>query len=163
MISGRNNKNNACWLVPGLRWSIARNASLLFVALPVVAGCQRGPALPELVPVEGTVTLEGVPIVEGAVSFHEEGASAGTGYCPTGETDESGKYRLFVQRQPGCPAGRYHVVVFANERIEYVPSVPPRLPRSIINRRYNDPRKTPLRVEVRRETPPGAYDLKLER
>lgn len=125
-------------------------------------GCQRGPNLPDLLPVQGTVRLGDELIREGAVSFHEEGAQAGTGYSPTGTIDEDGKYELFVHGQPGCPAGKYRVVVFANERITGASGGHAAMPKSIIDRRYNDRATTPLRVEVREDAAAGDYDLRIE-
>lgn len=84
-----------------------------FVALCVcallltsLAGCGGGAVNkgPSLVPVEGTVTMDGKPLAEASLMF-------GTGSA-FGETDASGHYSLKAQGgKPGCPVGEYKVIV----------------------------------------------------
>lgn len=74
--------------------------------LSPLAGCgggvvKKGPAL---VPVDGTVTLDGKPLAEASVMF-----GAGSAF---GQTDATGHYELKAQgAKKGCPVGDYKVVV----------------------------------------------------
>jgi predicted small lipoprotein YifL len=74
--------------------------------LTSLAGCGGGVANkgPSLVPVEGTITMDGKPLAEASLMF-------GTGSA-MGETDASGHYELKAQGgKKGCPAGEFKVVV----------------------------------------------------
>ncbi len=69
-----------------------------------IAGCSGGggEAEPELVPVSGTVTLDGDPV---------EGVSVMFGGVSLGTSDETGHYELSYQgKKPGVPVGS-HVVM----------------------------------------------------
>ncbi len=86
------------------------------IALPVacllilvVVGCGgRDPNLPKLVPVEGTVTLDGKPLGGTSVTFIPTGTTRGNGAM--GYTDAEGKYKLSDPRGgEGSPAGEYRV------------------------------------------------------
>jgi len=71
-----------------------------------LTGCGGKGAIktPALVPVEGTITMDGKPLAEVTVMF-------GTGSA-FGETDASGRYELKAQGgKKGCPVGDYKVVV----------------------------------------------------
>lgn len=80
--------------------------ALLF---PTLAGCgSGGRSLPELVPVTGTVTLDGEPISDLGVTFLPVGSTGGTG--SSGVTDASGTYELKSEGQTGAPVGEYTVI-----------------------------------------------------
>ena len=66
--------------------------SLLLVVASLAIGCNRGPAPPKLVPVHGTVTLDGKPLPGAAVTFVPVGNTQGTG--ASGYTDQDGKYEV---------------------------------------------------------------------
>lgn len=71
-----------------------------------LAGCPGGSTRPEveLVPVEGTITLDGKPLANASVMFG--------GGVAMGETDASGHYELMSQgTKKGVPVGEYKVVV----------------------------------------------------
>jgi hypothetical protein len=74
------------------------------VLLLVLAGCPGGPAREplELVPVEGTVTLGGDPLVGASVMF---------GGISVGETDANGHYELAQGDRKGCAVGEHQVVI----------------------------------------------------
>ncbi len=78
----------------------------------LVAGCGggRGDAnLPKLVPVSGTVTLDGKPLSGATVSFLPVGATRGrTCY---GATDAEGRYELMLDEEhKGAPEGEFAVL-----------------------------------------------------
>lgn len=120
------------------------------------AGCEK-PS--NLIPVTGKVTLEGQPLVHGTVSYRPQGDL--TSPQATGPLDKEGTYRLYTDGQPGAPAGRYRVVVFAYDQPTSGPGHRG-LPRSVISDRYHREETTPLEREVRTDAPPSAYDLELK-
>lgn len=68
-----------------------------------LAGCGGG-----LVPVAGTVTLDGGPVAGAKVTF----IPAGPGIPATGTTDATGRYELRIgSGRTGVPRGRYGVTV----------------------------------------------------
>ncbi|MFH1266894.1 MAG: carboxypeptidase-like regulatory domain-containing protein [Planctomycetota bacterium] len=76
--------------------------------LPVL-GCEPGARdLPELVPVSGSVTLDGEPLQKAVVTFFPKGTTLGVGGA--GATDASGRYELKTGAvEPGVPVGEYRV------------------------------------------------------
>lgn len=77
------------------------------------AGC--GPPGPKLVPVSGTLSLDGEPLAFKSILFLPEGDTTGNG--AGGYTDGQGSYALIAvifgatRDYAGCPPGRYRVVV----------------------------------------------------
>jgi hypothetical protein len=66
--------------------------------------------LPDLVPVQGTVTIDEKPLSGTVVTFIPSGATRGAGGA--GYTDTDGKYELRYQAgQKGTAAGEYRVVL----------------------------------------------------
>ena len=84
---------------------------LVLCALVVIAvGCGRDPNLPPLVPVTGTITLNGKPVEGASVSFIPVGTTRGNG--ATGYTKAEGKYELVAPGgDKGVPVGEYRVTV----------------------------------------------------
>jgi hypothetical protein len=80
-------------------------------SIAFICGCGgRGGNLPELVPVQGTVTLDGKPLTGAEVAFIPAGDTRGSG--ATGYTKEDGKYELAAPKGvKGAPAGDYKVVI----------------------------------------------------
>lgn len=74
-------------------------------------GCGgRNPKLPPLVPVEGTVTLDGQPLEGAYVQFHPVGETRGTGAAAN--TGAEGRYELIApDRSKGAPVGQYRVTI----------------------------------------------------
>lgn len=137
---------------PGRRvaWCVGMCAAILFV------GCSSQQSGPDLIPVQGKVMLGGKPLTTGgSVSFRD-----GSGLIqPSGVIEADGTYKLFLTpRQAGAPPGKYKVVVFASEPREEA-ARHNRLPLLIVNRKYLDPKTTPLAAEVKKDSAPGAYDF----
>ena len=80
----------------------------LFVAL---TGCGRAASdRPKLIPVSGTVTLDGKPLSGAVVQFIPTGSTRGNG--ASGCADKAGKYELTAARGgKGTPVGEYRVVI----------------------------------------------------
>jgi hypothetical protein len=71
----------------------------------VFAGCGSNDL--ELLPVEGTVTLNGTPVEGAAVMF----VSGQGGHVATGVTDARGRFTLQTANRPGAVAGEHRVTV----------------------------------------------------
>jgi hypothetical protein len=83
--------------------------ALCLIAVPT--GCKSElppPGPPKLVPVSGTITHDGKPLVGAIVQFNPSGLE---GNISIGETDENGKYELSHVGFPGCSVGDYKVAV----------------------------------------------------
>jgi hypothetical protein len=83
------NHRFACWL------SIAMGMT--------VTGCGG----PELVPVSGTITLDGDPLADAYVTF--EPVEGTLELVSTGITDEAGRYTLACGEQPGALPGMHRI------------------------------------------------------
>jgi hypothetical protein len=84
--------------------------SLLLVSTFLLAGC--GPKGPTIIPVTGTVTLDGAPVAGASVMFKPIGEGAGN--PAMGETDSQGKFRLTTQLdkpRDGALEGEHAVTV----------------------------------------------------
>ncbi|QDT28736.1 hypothetical protein Enr10x_40810 [Gimesia panareensis] len=92
------------------RFSLCLVCCSLVVGL---TGCGGGAAekpLPNTVPVSGSVTMKGKPLVSATVTFVPQGETKGV-EC-VGFTDESGKFKLKqVRGGEGAPPGSYKVVI----------------------------------------------------
>lgn len=74
-----------------------------------VPGCGGATSdAPKVVPVTGTVTLDGKPLTEAVVRFIPADPKANGG---TGKTDAEGKYSVTHTLNKGVPAGSYKVVI----------------------------------------------------
>jgi hypothetical protein len=85
---------------------------LTVVVLLTTAGCgaKADSKMPGLVPVTGTITMDGKPLAGAAVSFVGTGTTQTIGAA--GITDDTGKYELAVATgDKGAAAGDYKVVV----------------------------------------------------
>ncbi len=78
------------------------------VVLASVAGCGG----PGLVPVEGTITLDGKPLAGATIGMELVGGEKDFRLF-SGETDSSGRYTIkpFERNRAGALAGEYHVVI----------------------------------------------------
>lgn len=87
--------------------------SCIFAALALVAGC--GDSGPSLVPVTGTLSLDGQPLSFKSLTLSPiEGTS---GHGAAGYTDGTGTFKLLavvpgaISDFHGCPPGRYRVAI----------------------------------------------------
>src|SRR5262245_19465673 len=97
---------------------VSRSTWLVVSSLIFVSGCGSGgkppPKLGELVPLTGTVTMDGQPLAQATVRFHPTEESGFHG-CQ-GTTDENGKYKLETdigdgKMKEGALPGHYQVTV----------------------------------------------------
>jgi hypothetical protein len=120
-----------------------------------VVGCEgRDPSLPALVPVTGTVTIDGQPATNTTVQFIPTGSAAAT--SSGGATDSSGKYQLRTAHNgEGAPVGEYRVVISKLKRKDGsdFPLDSPEGPMDAgadesLPPQYSDPQKTKLTAKV---------------
>jgi hypothetical protein len=118
--------------------------SVTVLLLFAVVGCTKS----EMVPVTGTLTLNGQPADNATVLFNPDGP----GRMATGYTDASGKFALSTAApSDGAMPGNY-VVTLGEHYTDKAPAMPPpgqplpmRFPQQ-----YGDPAKSPLKVTVER-------------
>jgi len=125
-------------------------------------GCQdnQNPNNPtSLVPVGGSVTLDGSPVAKGVISFAPDVGNP-VRVAPTGQLD-GGQYQLSIGGKAGAPPGKYKVCVLLDPAAEEARVKAPQRTQPSIPRKYHSPDTTPLTVEVVVLPNPGAYDLKL--
>jgi hypothetical protein len=90
----------------------ARSATLLLTLIVAPLGCGPGAddssGPPPLVPIQGKVTVDGVPLPTATVTFLPTG---GQRTVTVGETDEEGIYTLRYLGSPGTAPGPYRVAI----------------------------------------------------
>ena len=136
-----------------LRW-LGLAGLLIAVA---VTGC--GKAGPKMAPVSGTVTVDGVALTAGQVSFIPVGkveSSGNTGFSG-GTIDATGKYTVFTGGEAGAPLGKYKATVNPS----MVPMAGGGAPPAAFNDKFRDAKTSTLEFEVVDGAPAGKYDLKL--
>jgi hypothetical protein len=123
-----------------------------------VAGCGEA-TNPHLIPVSGTITMDGRPLVGASVTLVGDGATASEG--GTGITDAAGKYEISHFRAgKGAVEGEYKVVI--NKMV--LPDGSP-IPmgtisaaelgiRDMVPPRYGNYSSTMLKASVRKDAPP---------
>jgi hypothetical protein len=86
---------------------------LLIALASVTAGCFGPPTVTyTMIPVEGTVTLEGEPLANADVMFDSPDGPRGFG-----TTDDSGRFTVITRQYgAGLPAGTYRVLVTGSEK-----------------------------------------------
>ncbi|MDR1269194.1 MAG: Ig-like domain-containing protein [Planctomycetaceae bacterium] len=83
-------------------------------------GCQKNPANGK---VTGTVTLNGKPLPNAAVTFHPEAANVLTSL---GGTDNNGQYELFYSdNKTGAVPGKYTATVSTGQEWNNIPETVP--------------------------------------
>jgi hypothetical protein len=137
--------------------------TLTFCLLAMISGC--GEPEPELVPVAGTVTVDGQPLSKGTVAFVPDAARGNQSLdTPQGKIAPDGTYQLKTLDKLGAAPGRYKVVVSATAN-EPPPAdsyaVKDWRPEWLVNIKYTQAQTTDLSREVVATPPPGAYDLRL--
>ncbi|MCC6492527.1 MAG: hypothetical protein IT424_05855 [Pirellulales bacterium] len=124
----------------------------------LTAGCGDGG--PELIAVTGVVTIDGAPAKEGGVTFHSVG---NPNVQLAASIGPDGKYSIIYHRELGAPAGKYAVAVLVTETKQLPDGSYTGLPKTISNPKFLDPATSSLKVEVRKDAPPDAYNLAVTR
>ena len=115
----------------------------------------------KLVPVSGTLTLDGKPLTGFALSFMPDTAKGNNERVGCfSRFDADGRYEIKAEgvqgsdRGTGAPLGWYKVVLIID--LEGMPKTKPK-----INPKYLDVSQTPVSIEVVASPEPGHYDFKL--
>ncbi len=139
-----------------------RNCALLVVLCGAVVpgiGCGGSGSS-----VTGKVTVGGKALNTGTVVYKPNKAKGNTSLQEAiGEIDDQGNYTLKVGGKTGVPPGWYKVVVNATEPVSTDPAMMGKLPKSLVNAKYNLENTSDLEKEVVASPPAGAYDLPLTR
>ena|SRR5947209_3097132 len=134
-------------------WFLAAIAAVSFV------GCQPGETM---VHVEGQVKHEGKPLTTGIVILHaDEGKGNSSKHEPRGVIGTDGRFKVTTHPREGAPPGWYKIAVIAQERSND-PDNPYALPKSLLPDKFGKADESGLAFEVRKDAPPGAYDLDLK-
>ncbi|HJT79353.1 MAG TPA: hypothetical protein VJ739_19310 [Gemmataceae bacterium] len=127
-------------------------------AIALVAGAalylqrpSRKPGVGPTVPTAGTVLVDGEPLEEGSVIFIPDPARGNTSPFIGRAQVLNGSYQLATEGKRGVPPGWYKVIVLLPLDSAGMLHPPPRL----FDRRFSDPDRTPLSVEV---LPSGANE-----
>ena len=133
--------------------------ALLCLALIVsLSGC--GGSGSTLIPVEGKVQADGKALTRGSVAFHPDAKKGNDSKkIPGGDIGADGSYKLYTDAQPGAPPGWYKVTVVSQGEVDN--TKPDKAGKSPVERRFSDPKDTPLSVEVTASPKAGAYELKV--
>lgn len=150
--------NKACRVGqrPGAVFAFAAT-TLLLVG---VAGC--GPSAADaFVFVEGQVKAPDMALPSGTVILHPDASKGNTTkHEPRGSIEADGHYKIFTHPHAGAPPGWYKVAIIATQASD--PKNPYSLPRSLIAEKFSKPDESGITLEVRKDPPPGAYDLHLK-
>jgi hypothetical protein len=122
----------------------------------IIAGCNRAPSGPPLVPAEGVVALDGKPLAAADVMFIPQGETPGQ--AAVARTGADGKFQLLSadRKQKGAAVGNYKVIVsklVKPDGSDYVPD-PSAGPidtggfRELLPAAYTDQLQTPLSADV---------------
>lgn len=134
-----------------------------FAGFVCVGLCGCGAAVDEkFTPVSGKVTVNGMPLSTGAVTFQPDaGKGNTTPHIPIGSLDSAGNYKLMSATNEGAPPGWYKVTVSAQAPIDSKNPYAP--PKHLINPKYSDASTSGLTVQVVENASPGAYDFQLNK
>lgn len=91
-----------------MKHNCAPGYAVLFAASIWVMGCGGKPAGPEVIPVSGTVTLDGKPLADARVTFYPQVPKVNPSI---GMTNAEGKYQLSHGAARGAVPGSYKVIV----------------------------------------------------
>ena len=147
---------------------------ILGCATIVMAGCGAvsAPGLPDLVPVFGTVLIDGKPLPDAVVTFVPAmNSSKGMGQGASAVTDESGAFELVTaigkRPKPGAIPGKYRVLISRligpdGSPITLEPDAPPAHAgaRESLPPRFSDVMLSELKADVSDEG--GTFDFKVK-
>jgi hypothetical protein len=129
----KGDKEPMSYLSSLLRYGIL---SLMTIIVLGLSGCEKGP---KLVPVTGTVTLDGKPVETAGLLFLPVDSSGTPG---NGETDAQGRFQLKTRSQVGAQVGKYYVGI-----VKSVYSNSPK-PKWLTPQKYSDAKTSGLTAEV---------------
>jgi hypothetical protein len=122
-----------------------------------------------LVPVSGTIKVDGKPLTVGWITFYPDEAAGNTSSrLPLAQIAKDGTYELTTNSKPGALPGFYKVVVVATHdeipvRPKFNEDGKPRQPKWLTHEKYTRPQSTDVQFEVVEQPAPRSYDLDLAR
>lgn len=136
------------------------------MALLILAGCSGEPEHDdvEVIPVSGTVTVDGDVLPAVAVTFVPVGETGGRGGF--GGTDASGKFSLkYGDGRDGVPPGEYRVLFSRTVKPDGTPLGPEEMAadagaENVLPERFNDVERTPIRAVVSQVESEFTFDIK---
>ena len=138
----------------------------LALGLWAIAGCGRPYEGPHLLPVAGSVTLDGKPLSNAAIQFVAAGETKGLGGAAL--TDGAGKFKVTTPdgAHVGLAAGDYSVVIskLVNPDGSDFIATPDLAPmdanaKELLPSVYSDPAASTLTARVRADSPPLEFKL----
>jgi hypothetical protein len=126
---------------------------LVLLSVTLFSGCKESVTL---APVSGKVKFGDQALTSGQVTLIPADSTTQK-EVPGGTIDSNGEYKIFTGGREGAPLGKYKVTV----NISMMPGADNKPPIMGFDRKYADPKSTPLHFEVVSSPSPGAYDLKL--
>jgi hypothetical protein len=135
-------------------WRHPRGAFAAVVLLATCTACNQSPFA--VVPVSGTVLLDGQPLAGGVINFQPvvTGTSVNGGPGSSARFDSSGRFSLATMRgQPGAVVGKHRVKIYSfNAETAKGSDGGGTPPRERVPARYN------YRSELMFDVPPGGTD-----
>jgi hypothetical protein len=134
----------------------------------LMSGCAKQP--PQIIPVEGTVTINGKPLPRARVTFIPQLTDFGAEYNSSAVTDDSGHFVLKLQSddRSGAAVGT-HIVLVAETGLpkelrgeqdgRILDAYRAKLGNRPIPPKYNSVSQSPLKIEVMPGGPPVALEL----
>lgn len=141
---------------------------VLAVLVTTLSGCggPRRPEGPPLIPVTGTVQLDGKPLAGATVTFNPLAGTKGNGGFAV--TDADGKFTLtdYAER-PGCPEGEYGVTFSRMTQTDGSPIPPGSSPETVkmveqIPRVYNEFKPGAVITNAKVKAPSSTFDFVLD-
>jgi hypothetical protein len=137
-----------------------KGAFILGAIFLACLGCQS--AQEPLFPVQGQVKHEGKLLTTGTVVLHPDATKDNASqHEPRGVIDAEGRFTIRTHPREGAPPGWYKISVIAMEQTQDADN-PYAIPKSLIPEKFGKPDESGLFFEVRKDAPPGAYDLDLK-
>jgi hypothetical protein len=128
--------------------------SLGTVVIMSSLGCGSSIKAPDLHPVSGTVTFQGIPVPGAKLVFipANENPAKPSIERSAGETDAEGSYELTwgVDEAAGSPAGKFKVIIFAFQDVDSSYDSETKPP-SLIPEKYNSPVLSGLTADIKED------------
>ncbi|QJW95659.1 transthyretin-like family protein [Frigoriglobus tundricola] len=147
-----------------LRSAVRGVARLSLGVVLVLGGCSHSASYTQNESVEGTVTLDGVPVANAVVQFVPDIDPKVQAPSSSGYTDEKGHFKLTCDNtKPGAVVGKHNVVVLPGRSgggaDDEEAKAAPRAKVAPVPNVYSLASTTPLKIEVTVEN--HSYDLAL--
>jgi hypothetical protein len=126
---------------------------LFGVLVLALSGCGNG--LGTLYPVSGKVTVDGEPLKDAQLTFVPDAEKGNKAPASAFSKITNGNYSLTTKERAGAPAGWYKVMINTHQS-------PGGTGEAVLPKKYSDPGKSGLSVEVVQNPSPGAYDITLK-